>query len=156
MEFRTGAFDIWLYRRVGESVEYLLLHTSQEKADLWFNGGRFWQIPSELVASEEKLVAAVHRCLSDFGLEAGSVWAVEHTYTIYNRRRESIEQILVLAAELKGSEVPKLTWEHSEYRWCSASECEALLGFRGLREGLEWARKYVTEAERPMPELKLA
>ena len=49
MQQRIGVFDVWVYRRDADAVRYLLMHTSQEKADRWFNGGRFWQIPSDCV-----------------------------------------------------------------------------------------------------------
>jgi hypothetical protein len=156
VQFRTNAFDIWVFRRDADAVRYLLLHTSQAKADRWFNGGRFWQIPGEFVAENESIVAASGRCLAQFGLTASSLWAVEHTYTIYNRRRENIELILVLAAEVQRADVVTLTWEHSEYRWCSAAESQKLLSFRGLLDGLQWTRRYVTEPDRAYPELKLA
>jgi hypothetical protein len=156
VQFRTNAFDIWVFRRDPDAVRYLLLHTSQEKADRWFNGGRFWQVPGEFVAEHESIVAASERCLGQFGLAASSLWAVEHTYTIYNCRRESIELILVLAAEVQRADTVTLTWEHSEFRWSTATESQELLGFRGLLDGLQWTRRYVTEPDRPYPELKLA
>jgi len=156
VQFRTNAFDIWVFRRDPDVVRYLLLHTSQEKAERWFNGGRFWQIPSEFVAENESIVEASRRCLAEFGITALSLWAVEHTYTIYNRRREDIELILVLAAEAQRADSVTLTWEHSEYRWATATECQELLGFRGLLDGLQWTRRYVTEPDKSYPELKLA
>ena len=81
---------------------------------------------------------------------------MEHTYTIYNRRRENIELILVLAAEAHSADGVKLTWEHSEYRWATATECQKLLSFRGVLDCLEWTRRYVTEPTKSFPELKLA
>lgn len=42
MKLRTDIFDLWVFRRDPDAVRYLLFHTSQEKADTWFNGGRFW------------------------------------------------------------------------------------------------------------------
>lgn len=156
VQFRTNAFDIWTFRRDPDAIRYLLLHTSQEKADRWFNGGRFWQIPCELIAENEALVEASRRCLAGFKISAQSVWAVEHTYTIYNRRREDIELILVLAAEVQHADNVTLTWEHSEYRWATAAECDEMLSFRGLLDGLQWTRRYITESPRPYPELKLA
>jgi hypothetical protein len=151
---RTDAFDIWVYRRIAGKVEYLLLHTSVDKAEKWFNGGRFWQIPTEF-AEEEKLVVAAQKCLGAFGLKARSIWAAEHVYTIYNSRYEQLQTIVVLAAECDESSVPALSWEHSEFRWCGAKECVELLSFRGLHEGLESVRSYVTEPKREMPELRL-
>jgi hypothetical protein len=155
MRQRVGVFDVWVYRKDEDAIRYLLLHTSQEMADRWFNGGRFWQIPSDCVSGDEPLIDAVRRCLGGFGVAPTSIGAVDHAYTIYNRRYDEVHLILVLAAEAAGSESIRLTWEHSEYRWCTATECEHLLGFRGLKEGLSWARRYVPEAEVLLPELKL-
>jgi hypothetical protein len=155
MKQGIGVFDVWVFRRDRDAVRYLLLHTSQEKADRWFNGGRFWQIPSDFVSDGEPLVNAVSRCLAGYGIEPTSIWAVDHAYTIYNRRYDEIQPVLVLAAEVAGNKDIRLTWEHAEYRWCTASDCEKLLGFRGLLEGLSWTRRYVTEAEVLLPELKL-
>jgi predicted NUDIX family NTP pyrophosphohydrolase len=154
LNHRTDAFDIWVYRRIAGEVEYLLLHTSIGKAEKWFNGGRFWQIPTEFTAGE-KLVAAAQKCLSTLGLTANSLWAAEHVYTIYNSRYEQLQTILVLAAECDVSSEPALSWEHSEYRWCRAEECLELVSFRGLEEGLESVRRYVTQPKREMPELRL-
>ncbi len=155
MHFRTDAFDVWVYRKDKDAVRYLLLRTSQEKADRWFNGGRFWQIPSEFSKEGETLQTAAQRCLSEFGLAPTSLWAVEHTYTIFNRRYQDIQLILVLAAEVADNSSVRLSWEHSEFRWCTATECEALLGFRGLLEGLQWTRKYISEVVNPLLELRL-
>jgi NUDIX domain len=156
MKHRVGAFDVWVYRKHEGVVRYLLLHTSQEKAERWFNGGRFWQIPSDFTGEGESLPAACVRCLSSHGISAKEVWAAEHTYTVYNRRYEELQTIIVLAAPVAELPALQLTWEHSEHRWCTAQECESLLGFRGLREGLAQVRKYVSEVPVPLPELRLA
>jgi hypothetical protein len=52
MELDVNVFDAWTFRRAGPGVEYPLLHTSQEKADRLFNGGRFWQIPSHWIGGD--------------------------------------------------------------------------------------------------------
>lgn len=156
MQYQVGAFDVWVYRKDADAFRYLLLHTSQDKADRWFNGGRFWQIPSDCAGEGETLAQAARRCLLGFGLAAESLWAVEHTYTIYNRRYENVQIILVLAAEVKTAAAVSLTWEHSDCAWLTAAECQSRLGFRGLIEGLRWTQHYVTEAPKLMPELRLA
>ncbi len=140
---------------------------SEKTARAWGGSptGRFcpvhdWPVfrcpPREFTKEGETLQVAAQRCLSEIGVAAKSLWAVEHTYTIFNRRYEDIQLILVLAAEVEDSSNIRLSWEHSEYRWCTAQECEALLGFRGLLEGLHWTRKYVSEATHPLPELRLS
>ena len=132
MKHRVGAFDVWVYREYEGAVRYLLLRTSKEKADRWFNGGRFWQVPSDFASEGEPLASAAERCLASFGIQASAVWAVEHTYTIYNRRYEELQTLVVLAASVATAPDIRLSWEHSEHRWCTSTECEQLLGFRGL------------------------
>src|SRR6185503_3266698 len=97
---QINVFDIWAFRRSAAGVEYLLLHTSQEKADRYFNGGRFWQIPSDLTGENESVVQAVSRLLDQFSLTARAIWAAEHVYTIYNRRFDCMQMIAVYAAEV--------------------------------------------------------
>ena len=63
MKLESGVFDVWVFRRTPAKVEYLLLHTSQYKADRYFTGGRFWQIPSGFMRDSERVVPAVLRLL---------------------------------------------------------------------------------------------
>lgn len=156
MNLRTNAFDLWVFRRDADEPRYLIFYTSQEKADKWFSGGRFWQIPGGFFEEGEDVVDAMRRILADISLSAASLWVIEHTYTYYNRRRADLEITPVFAAEVAGAQQIPLTWEHSEYRWATASECTAVIDFRGLLEGLEWTRKYVTEPEHPSPVFRLA
>lgn len=156
MELRTDGQDVWVFRRDPDCVRYLLLHTSQEKADRFFAGGRFWQIPAVLRTKDESVVAAAQRCLAELGLAARSIWAVEHVYSIYNRRFDSMMLIPVFAAEVDTHDAITLDWEHAEARWCTAEECKQRLSFRGLLEGLDWTRAYITEVASPRPEFRLA
>jgi hypothetical protein len=119
MELDVNVFDAWTFRRTGAGVEYLLLHTSQEKADRWFNGGRFWQIPSHWIGATERVPDAVRRLLAGFGAEPRAIWAAEYTYTIYNRRFERMQLISVYAAEVTAGEIRLDPVEHAEFRWCS-------------------------------------
>jgi len=156
VDLRTDAIDLWVFSRNAETPRYLLLQTSQEKADRWFGGGRFWQIPGAFLQGTESVVAAAQRSLGDLGLTAKSIWAVEHVYPIYNRRAESLMLIPVFVAEIESLGSPRLDWEHSEAAWCTADECMQRLSFRGLREGLEWVRLYISENPSPRLEFRLA
>ena len=156
MDLRTDALDLWVFCRSAGTARYLLLHTSQEKADRWFGGGRFWQIPGAFLSTGESAVAAANRSLAELGLSAKTLWAVEHVYPIYNRRTGSLMLIPVFAAEVEQQDAIQLSWEHSEFRWCTADECKEHLSFRGLLEGLEWTRASITENAAPRPEFRIA
>lgn len=63
--------------------------------------------------------------------------------------------IPVFAVEVETHGPITLDWEHAEARWCTAEECRQRLSFRGLLEGLDWLRSYITEVESPRPEFQL-
>jgi hypothetical protein len=155
MQLNPVVYDIWVFRRRPEGVEFLLLHASQIKADRHFNGGRFWQIPSNRVADGETVTGAIDRLLLDFGLATVEIWAAEHVYTIYNRRFDAMQIIAVYAARVEDVDVTLRPEEHADHRWCGYDEARRLVSYRGLKEGLASVREYVTERVPPLPELRL-
>jgi hypothetical protein len=68
MHLSANVFDVWVFRRRGAEAEFLLLYTSVEKATRYFNGGRFWQIPSNVVNDGESITEAISRLLDRYGL----------------------------------------------------------------------------------------
>lgn len=154
MKLSADNFDLWVFRR-SPQIEYLLLKTSQEKAKRFFSGGQFWQIPTDVFLDEETVEEASARVLKEYGQTLVALWAGEHTYSIYNRRHREVAIIPVFVAEVSGSEVVTLSWEHSEWDWCTANECFDKVHYRGLKEGLSSVREYVTETDSPAAELRL-
>src|SRR5262245_56117105 len=123
MQLRANIFDVWVFRRHGADAEFLLLHTSVEKAARYFNGGRFWQIPSNFVKDGESITEAISRVLGTFGLRPKAIWAGEHAYLIYNRRFGEMQAISVYAAEVDDAAVSLDPAEHSEFAWLSREQC---------------------------------
>ena len=66
MHLSANIFDVWVFRRRGAEAEFLLLHTSVEKATRYFNGGRFWQIPSNFVNDGESILKDGLRSVHDY------------------------------------------------------------------------------------------
>ena len=156
MQFNPAVFDLWIFRRCSHAVEFLVLRTSQAKADRHFSGGRFWQIPSGFFQNGESVPAAVDRELAPYGLTARAVWAAEHTYTIYNRRFHEIQIISVFAVETDSTASVRLNpQQHSEYEWLSYEDALARVYFRGLKDGLRSTHDYIVGVNNPAPELRL-
>ena len=155
MQLAANVFDVWAFRRTEEGIRFLLLYTSADKAERFFNSGRFWQIPTDFVKEGEHITDAIARSLRAFGLKAQNVWAAEHTYTIYNRRFNEMQLIGVYAAEVRENVVRLNAAEHAEAQWLSAEECLQRVHFRGLKDGLRSVCEYVTEVASPAPELCL-
>lgn len=155
MQLDANVFDTWAFRRTTEGVRFLLLHTSVEKAERYFSGGRFWQIPSDQVKEGEHITDAIARNLRAFGLKAQNIWAAEHAYTIYNRRFNTMQLIGVYAAEVPESVVRLNAAEHAEYQWLPFEECLRRVHYRGLKDGLRSVNEYVTGVAAPARELCL-
>jgi hypothetical protein len=155
MRLAANVFDVWAFRRRPSGVEFLLLYTSVEKATRYFNGGRFWQIPSDSVNASESIVDAVGRVLGGYGLRPTCLWAGEHAYLIYNRRLAQMQAIAVYAAEVDEAPVRLDPSEHSDCEWLPFERCLERVHYRGLKEGLRSVHEYVTGVEEPARELCL-
>jgi hypothetical protein len=155
MQLAVNVFDVWAFRRTAEGLRFLLLYTSVDKAQRFFNGGRFWQIPSDQVKDGEHITDAIARHLRAFGLKAQAIWAAEHTYSIYNRRFNEMQMIGVYAAEVLESAVRLNAAEHAESQWLTYDECLARVHYRGLKDGLRSVQEYITGPDAPARELCL-
>ena len=123
MKLRTNMYDLWVFHNCNESPEYLIYHTSLEKANKWFFGKQFWQVPGGFVSENQDVIDAIKMNITEKELSVMKIWAVEYTYTYYNARRKNIEIVPVFAAEVEGPGVMHLSWEHSEFGWFNSKDC---------------------------------
>ena len=155
MRLAPNVFDVRAFQRQGHETRFLLLYSSDEKARRYFGGGRFWQIPSDVVEEGETVTGALARKLHRFGLTPKTIWAGEHAYIIYNRRFAEMQLIGVYAAEVADAAVSLDRSEHSEYAWLPYATCLDRVHYRGLKEGLRSVQEYVTGPASPASELRL-
>jgi predicted NUDIX family NTP pyrophosphohydrolase len=157
MNLNAAVFDLWVFRRVDREAEFLLLHTSEEKAERHFNGGRFWQIPSGVFQADERVPNAADRELAQYGLVVKGVWSAEHAYTIYNPRFHEVEIITVYAVEVdqESVHVRLNPAEHSDFAWHGYTAALDRVFYRGLKDGLRSVHEYITGVPTPAPELRL-
>jgi 8-oxo-dGTP pyrophosphatase MutT (NUDIX family) len=157
MNLNAGVYDLWVFRRTAAGVLYLLLHTSPEKAERHFAGGRFWQIPSGVFQDGESVAEACDRELAGYSLPVSAVWAAEHAYTIYNRRFHEVQIITVFAVETPptAANVTLNPVEHSDYQWLPYEAALERVHYRGLKDGLRSVVEYVTITGSPAAELRL-
>ncbi len=155
IRFAPNVFDVWAFERRAEGIVFFLLHTSAEKAERHFNGGRFWQIPSNTIEAGESVVGAIDRVLRGFGLLPKSIWAGEHTYLIYNRRFDEMQAIAVYAAEVEVGTIRLQPSEHAEYAWLSYQAALERVHYRGLKDGLRSVEEYITGVAEPARQLCL-
>ena len=156
MQLRTNTFDLWIFHRRESEPRYLLFYTSQEKADRWFRGHRFWQTaPGGMILDDESIEDAFARVIRELNLTSKGVWAAECTYTIWNLKRANLEMIPVFASEVQEPKEVPLSAGVSDFGWFTAGECQERLFFRGLKEGLRQVRAYVSEVPEPAASLRM-
>ena len=155
MDLRTNVVDLWVFHKRDNEPKYLLLQTSQEKADKWFHGARFWQIPGGFLEEGDELAHAMQEWLAEYRIEPKGIWAAEYVSSYYNIRRKNLELIPAFAAVVEEPVDVTLSWHHSEYGWFTADECKERLHFRGLLEGLDSVRQYVSEVDVPHGAFKI-
>lgn len=169
MRILANVAELWVFSLAADGPRYLVLEASQQKADAFFGGSRFWQIPGTSMNDDgAPIVDVLRRGLAEYGLEPSALWAVEHVSTIYNRRFDAIQVIPTFAAEVRGLPEPKPTMssdsslapsirvEYGAYEWADARRVERLLTFRAHLEGFEQLRRYITECPEPRAEFRLA
>ena len=169
MQILANVAELWVFSRTVDGPRYLVLEASQEKADAFFGGHRFWQIPGTSMHDDsEATVDMLRRGMSEYGLEEAALWAVEFVSTIFNRRFDAIQIIPTFAAEVSGLPTPEPTMsrgsslasairvEYGSYEWADAQRVEQLLTFRALLEGFAQLRRYITECPEPRGEFRLA
>jgi hypothetical protein len=169
MQVLANVAELWVFSRTVDGPRYLMLEASQEKADAFFGGHRFWQISGTSMRDDgETTVDMLRRGLAEYGLDAVALWAVEHVSTIFNRRFDAIQIIPAFAAEVSGLPEPTLTMspdsslassihvEYGSYEWADAQRVEEVLTFRALLEGFAQLRRYITECPAPRGEFRLA
>ena len=155
MQLNASVYDLWVFRRGPQGVEFLTLQSSQRKADRFFNGGTFWQVPSGVFRGGESVPQAVTREFLSYGLQARAIWAGEHAYTIYNRRFHEVQVITVFAVEVAAGAPQLNADEHQAFAWLPFEAALARVHFRGLKDGLRSVQEYITGVEHPARELCL-
>jgi dATP pyrophosphohydrolase len=111
---------VFLYR--GENV--LALHRSPAQGSYWHS------VAGGVEPGEEFPAAAVRELEEETGLLSEVVRPLGHSY-VYEGTT-----VTCFAAEVPDAWVPRLDWEHDEYRWCSFAEASALLHWDDTREAL--------------------
>jgi len=157
MQLNAAVYDIWVFRRTAAGIRFLLLRTSQAKADRHFGGGRFWQVPSGVFHGAESVVDTFDRELARYGLPVRGAWAAEHAYTIYNRRFHEVQIITVFAVETDSAAIGVTLdpSEHSEHQWLPYEAALERVHYRGLKDGLRSVAEYVTATAEPAAQLRL-
>jgi dihydroneopterin triphosphate diphosphatase len=129
---RVTGVDVWPYRLVEGSAEFLLLHRSGR------DGAPFWQgVSGWIEAGEAPHLAARRELREETGLEATELYSVDAVFDLYAWRRGTVEAIVPFAALVASVGEPRLSEEHDEWRWESLAAALDLVPYEPQRAALE-------------------
>jgi dATP pyrophosphohydrolase len=111
---------VFLYR--GQSV--LALHRSAAQGAYWHS------VAGGVEPDEDAPTAAVRELAEETGLHSKTVRPLGHSY-VYGETT-----VTCFAVEVPSDWVPRLDWEHDEYRWCTFPEAAELLHWDDTTEAL--------------------
>jgi dATP pyrophosphohydrolase len=139
---RVTGVDVWPYRVVEGSAEFLLLHRSGR------DGAPFWQgVSGWIQDGEAPHLTALRELREETGLDATELYSVDAVFDLYAWRRARVEAIVPFAALLAEDAAPQLSDEHDEWRWEPLAEAVQLVPYEPQRAALR--RISVDLLERP-------
>ena len=90
---RVTGVDVWPYRLLEETPEFLMLHRSGR------SGAPFWQgVSGWIEAGEVPHLAALRELREETGLEAAELYTVDAVFDLYAWKRGTVDAIVPFAA----------------------------------------------------------
>jgi 8-oxo-dGTP pyrophosphatase MutT (NUDIX family) len=128
---RVTGVDVWPYRILDGTAEFLLLHRSGR------DGVPFWQgVSGWIQAGEAPHHAALRELREETGLEALELYGVDAVFDLYAWRRGTVDAIVPFAARVAPDAAPRLSEEHDEWRWASPGEALQQVPYEPQRAAL--------------------
>ena len=130
-EIVSDHVDSYVFRRVGEKVEYLLLRRQEGKVF-----GHLWQGVAGRKQEGETAVETVMRELKEeTGLEPVRLIVVDHVTSFYQSYNDRMHLVPVFGVEVNSENV-RLSGEHAEYRWVDIKAALDLLSWKQQKDAI--------------------
>jgi len=129
----SGIVEVCAFTHTERGPEYLVLRRSPDEK--LYPG--LWQfVTGSIEKGETAHEAALRELREETGLRPAGFWVVPHVNVFYDPSADSLNLTPVFAARVPPASRPKLSAEHSEYRWCDRIAAAGILAWPAQREAL--------------------
>ena len=136
------AVSIVMLRETHGAIEVLLLR----RADALLNG-EWFPIAGGIEAGETAWQAALREIKEETGLTPDRLYSADYCEQFYNADRDCVSLMPVFVGFLDTPQLVILNHEHSEYRWMTFAEADAVLPFAIQRAMLQHVFKQFIERQ---------
>lgn len=142
---RSSHVEVYLFRRRGRRIEFLLLRRSPDRRTL---PGVWQPVTGKRLARERMLAAAMREVREETGFVPRRWWALE-TMTLYpESQADAIMAVPLFAAEVDPRRTVRLSREHDAAAWLGAREAARRVLWESQRRGLAAVRREVLASTR--------
>ncbi len=123
--------DVYVFKKTENGLRFLILKRAKTKLY-----EHIWQgVAGKIEEDESAPEAAKRELLEETGLVPNRMFIADHVSQFYEVHGDRINLVPVFGIEV-GSEVVKLSDEHSEYKWVTLEEALEHLVWKGQKEGI--------------------
>lgn len=138
MQIISGYVEVHVFRRKGNSIEYLLLKRAEKEI---YPG--LWQMVTGKIKFEEKAYeTAIREVKEETGLTPLRLWVLPKVNQFYSAAADAIYNVPVFAAEMN-AEAVNICYEHCEYKWTDPADAKELLPWEEQKKAIDILNAYV-------------
>ena len=137
---RSSHIEVYLFRRRGRRVEFLLLRRAASRRSL---PGVWQPVTGKRNPRERMLAASVREVREETGFTPARWWALETPTLFFDATTDILLALPLFAAEVEARARVKLSPEHDAAVWVGIAEAKRRVLWEAQRRGLEAVRREV-------------
>lgn len=134
-----GLVDVFVWRQGRSDQEFLLLKRAPRE-----QFPNIWQCVSGGIKPGEKAwQTALREMNEETGYFPKQLFVADYAYNLYLHPTDSMLQVPVFGAEIDDSQAraPRLSVEHTEFKWCTMDEALTILAWENYRLGIRAVKR---------------
>jgi dihydroneopterin triphosphate diphosphatase len=143
-EVASRIIEVCPFRIRGDGGEYLLIRRTP--GDTLYPG--LWQFVSGRVeGGENAREAALRELKEETGAAPVRFWVVPAVNSFYDPENDTVNLVVLFAAQLESGSAVRLSAEHSAFEWLPYTEARRRLVWPGQRACLDIVQEYILGGE---------